>query len=116
MTPPSQTVAAMPARDVTFADDKIAVRETFHVLTDKIDNADKFVADGHRHGDRFCAQASQLYMWTSVPQIDVFVTRMSTSSVPTLGIGTSLSHNPGSARLFTTACIVFCTRKKLSES
>ena len=53
MTPPGQTIAAMPARDVTFAYDKIAARETFHVLTDKIDNADKFVADGHRHGDRF---------------------------------------------------------------
>src|SRR5437899_1064872 len=64
----------------------------------------------------FCAQASQLYMWTSVPQIDVFVTRMRTSSVPTLGTGTSSSHSPGSARLFTTACIVFCTRKKLGES
>src|SRR5439155_15574876 len=64
----------------------------------------------------FCAQACQLYMCTSVPQIDGFVTWMSTSSTPTVRTGTSSSHSPGSARLFTTACIVFCTRKKLGES
>src|SRR5437660_9913316 len=55
-------------------------------------------------------------MWTSVPQMDVFTTRMSTSSLSTLGTGTSSSQSPGSARLFTTACIVFCTRKKLGEA
>src|SRR2546422_1331066 len=64
----------------------------------------------------FCAQASQLKMWTSVPQMDVFTTRMSTSSLSTLGTGTSSSQSPSSARFFTTARIVFCTRKKLSSA
>src|SRR5436190_1134703 len=41
---------------------------------------------------------------------------MATSSLSTLGTGTSSSQSPGSARLFTTACIVFCTRKKLGEA
>jgi hypothetical protein len=43
----------MSARDVTLADNEIAAREPFHVIADKIDNADKFVADRHRHRDRF---------------------------------------------------------------
>src|SRR5437868_4040105 len=62
----------------------------------------------------FCAQASQLYIWTSVPQMDVFRTRISTSSSRTSGIGTSSSQSPGSARLFTTAFIIFCTAKNLA--
>ena len=45
----------------------------------------------------FWAQASQLYMCTSVPQIDVLRTRMRTSSPPTSGTGTSSSQSPGSA-------------------
>src|SRR5207249_11925583 len=57
----------------------------------------------------FWAQASQLYICTSVPQMDVLRTRMRTSSPATSGTGTFSSHNPGSAFAFTTACIVFCT-------
>src|SRR5438105_14686263 len=53
-------------------------------------------------------------MCTSVPQIDAFNTRMSTSSPPTFGTGTSSSQRPGSGLAFTTAFIVFCTGKKLS--
>jgi hypothetical protein len=55
----------MPARDVTLADNKIAAREPFHVIADKIDNADKFVADCHGHRDRF--------LRPGVPVIDVDV-------------------------------------------
>src|SRR5207253_8704881 len=46
--------------------------------------------------------------------IDAFNTRMSTSSPPTFGTGTSSSQRPGSGLAFTTAFIVFCTGKKLS--
>src|SRR5439155_27317709 len=48
-------------------------------------------------------------MCTSVPQIDAFNTRMSTSSSLTFGTGTSSSQSPGSALAFTTAFIVFNT-------
>src|SRR5881398_4275930 len=48
-------------------------------------------------------------MCTSVPQIDAFNTRMSTSSSLTFGTGTSSSQRPGSALAFTTAFIVFNT-------
>src|SRR5207237_2543173 len=54
-------------------------------------------------------------MCTSVPQIEVFLIRMSTSSPPTSGTGTSSSQRPGSALLLTSACIVFCTSKKLGK-
>src|SRR5437588_10167848 len=57
----------------------------------------------------FWAQASQLYICTSVPQMEVLRTRTRTSSPATSGTGTCSSHNPGSAFAFTTACIVFCT-------
>src|SRR5207302_9949272 len=53
-------------------------------------------------------------MCTSVPQIDAFNTRISTSSPLTFGTGTSSSQRPGSGLAFTTAFIVFCTGKKLS--
>src|SRR5258708_18405053 len=52
MTSASETIAAMSARDVPFADDEIAFRKTFHVIAGKIDNSNKFVSDGHRHGNR----------------------------------------------------------------
>src|SRR5207248_11800075 len=58
----------------------------------------------------FCAQASQLYICTSVPQMEVLRTRIRTSSPSTSGTGTCSSHKPGSGLAFTTACIVFCTR------
>src|SRR6266403_3793005 len=53
-------------------------------------------------------------MCTSVPQIDAFNTRISTSSPVTFGTGTSSSQRPGSGLAFTTAFIIFCTGKKLS--
>src|SRR5207249_5393689 len=65
MATAGETIAAMSASDVAFADDEIARRETLHVIANKIDNASKFVPDGHRHGDRF--------LRPSVPVIDVYV-------------------------------------------
>jgi hypothetical protein len=53
VTPPGEAIPAMPARNVTLADDEIAAREPFHVITDTIDNSNKFVADGHRYWNRF---------------------------------------------------------------
>src|SRR5438046_10669961 len=52
MTTTGETITAMPASDVAFADDKIALGKSFYVIAGNIDNPDKFVADGHRHGNR----------------------------------------------------------------
>src|ERR1041385_6166680 len=52
MTAPGQAVAAMSTSDVSLAHDEIALRKSFHVIADLIDNADKLVADRHRHRDR----------------------------------------------------------------
>src|SRR4051794_12251456 len=60
-----------------------------------------------------CAQLSQRSMWTSVPQIPVRRTRIRTSLMPCSGSGTSSSHRPGSARLFTRARIL--EREDMSE-
>src|SRR5260370_42484369 len=59
----------------------------------------------------FCAQASQLYICTSVPQMAVFRTRIRSSSPTTSGTGTCSSHSPGSAFAFTTDAIAFCTEQ-----
>ena len=53
MTPASETIAAMSASDVTFADDEIAFGKTFDVIANEINHADELVADSHRDGDRF---------------------------------------------------------------
>ena len=49
MTAAGETIAAMSAGDVALAGDEIAFGESFNVITDAIDHADKLVADGHRH-------------------------------------------------------------------
>jgi phosphatidate cytidylyltransferase len=51
MAAASQTIAAMPAGDVTFADNEIAFGKTFHEIADAFDDADELVPDGHRDGD-----------------------------------------------------------------
>src|SRR5436190_23805312 len=53
MPAPGETVAAMPACDVTFDRDEVAFGESLHVITDPLDHADELVADGHRNGNRF---------------------------------------------------------------
>ena len=53
MTPASETIPAMSASDVTFANNKIAFAKTFHMIADAIDHSDKLVANSHRHRDRF---------------------------------------------------------------
>src|ERR1700738_720530 len=59
-----QTIPAMPAGDVTFADDEVAFGKTFHVVPDKIDNSNKFMTDGHRHGDRLLGpRVPVIYMY-----------------------------------------------------
>ena len=65
MTPSGQAIAAMSAGDVTLADDQIAAGETFYVIADAIDNADKLVADRHRHRNRF--------LRPGIPVVDVHV-------------------------------------------
>src|SRR5215831_17493513 len=45
-------------------------------------------------------------MCKSVPQTPVLSTRISTSSLPTAGTGTSSSQRPGSARALTSAFIL----------
>src|SRR3954463_2260792 len=46
-------------------------------------------------------------MWTSVPQIDVFLTRIRTSLMPGVGTETSVNCNPGPARSLAMARIFF---------
>ena len=53
MTPAGETIAAMSADDVAFAGDEIARRKTLHAIADAFDHADEFMADDHRHRDRF---------------------------------------------------------------
>jgi hypothetical protein len=53
MTPAGKTITAMSTRDVTFADNEIAGRESFHVIAGMIDDTDKFMTDRHRHWNRF---------------------------------------------------------------
>ena len=53
MPPARQTIAAMPAGDVTFADDEIALGESAHIAADAINFADELVPDRHRDRDRF---------------------------------------------------------------
>ena len=55
----------------------------------------------------FCAQASQLKMCMSVPQIAVFAISMSTSFGPTLGSAISSSQMPGFACCLTSAFMRF---------
>src|ERR1700722_7378215 len=54
----------------------------------------------------FCAQASHTSICTSVPQIPVRNTLISTSLIPIRGNGTSSSQRPGLASFFTRASIV----------
>ncbi len=56
------------------------------------------------------AQASHASMCTSVPQMPVRKTLMSTSLIPIRGTGTSSSHRPGLASFFTRASIVSIVR------
>jgi hypothetical protein len=65
VTPSGQAISTMPACDVTFADNEVAAREAFHLITDQIDNSHKFVADGHGYRNRF--------LRPRVPVIDMHV-------------------------------------------
>src|SRR5256886_7435863 len=64
-SPPGQAIPTMSTGDVSLAHYEIAAREAFHVIADSINDADKLVADRHRHRDRL--------LRPSVPVIDVHV-------------------------------------------
>ncbi len=65
MPPSGEAIPTMPAGDVTLADDEIAAGEPFYVIAHAIDNADKLMADDHRHRNRF--------LRPRVPVVDVHV-------------------------------------------
>ena len=87
-------------------------RKAFHVIADALDDADKFMPDDHRHRNGF--------LRPGVPVVDVnvgaadrvFFIRISTSSPPTSGTGTSSSHRPGS-RLPSPAPASFSARREI---
>ena len=110
MTPAGQTISAMPANDVAFAVTRSPGCKTADCDPDLIDYADEFVADDHRHRNRF--------LRPRIPVVNVNIGAADRSLVnrgserrrwPTSGTGTSSSQRPGSARLFTSACIVLLT-------
>ena len=57
-------------------------------------------------GSVFCAQSSQFQIWQSVPQIAVFLMRISTSFGPTSGFATSVRVRPGARSSLAMAFIV----------
>ena len=63
VTAASETIPAMPAGDVTFPHNEIALRKPAHICSNRRDLADEFVADDHRNGN--CASRP------FVPFIDV---------------------------------------------
>src|SRR5262249_51846301 len=97
MPPSGETISTMPAGDVTFGYNQIALGKTSDVIANPIHNPHKFMTNYHRHRNRFLCPC--------VPVIDVhvraadgcFKTRMSTSLPPTFGTGTCSSQRPGSA-------------------
>jgi hypothetical protein len=63
MTPARQTIATMPASDVAFHGDEIALGESFDVIAHPMDHTDEFMADRHWHRNRF--------LCPGVPVVDV---------------------------------------------
>ena len=53
VTATSETISTMPAGDVTFADDEIALSKTTHIRSGPCNFPDEFVTNRHRHWDRF---------------------------------------------------------------
>ena len=51
VTATGETIPAMPAGNVAFADDEVAFGETFHKVANAIDHANELVTDGHGDGD-----------------------------------------------------------------
>src|SRR5437870_6573723 len=65
MPPSGEAIPTMPAGDVTLGNDEIAAGEPFYVLAHAIDNADKLMANDHRHRNRF--------LRPGIPVVDVHV-------------------------------------------
>ena len=109
MAAPGQAVAAMTAGDVAFHRDEVAGGEAFHVGADLVNDPDEFVTDGHRHGDGLLGPGVPvIYMYVG-PADGRLEDADEDLSPSTSGTGTSSESRPGSARLLTTAFIVFCT-------
>src|SRR5882757_4996725 len=53
MPPSREAIPTMPTGDVPFGDDEIAASKTFDVVPHAIHNADKLMANDHRHRNRF---------------------------------------------------------------
>src|SRR6267154_818493 len=53
MPPSSEAIPTMPTSDVPFGNDEIAASKTFDVVPHAIHNADKLMANDHRHRNRF---------------------------------------------------------------
>src|SRR5215470_10554063 len=53
MTPSRQAIATMSTSDVALAYHEIALCKSLHMIAHIIDNADKLMADCHRHRNRF---------------------------------------------------------------
>src|SRR4030095_3762623 len=53
MAAPSEAIATMSTRDVTLAAHQVSFCKTFDVTTYTIDNANKLMANGHRHWNGF---------------------------------------------------------------
>ena len=111
VAPAGHAVAAAAAHEVALAADEVAGREAGDVRRRPRRRRRRTRARSRaRPGSSSAAQASQLEMCRSVPQIPVRSTRISTSLIPISGSGTSWSHSPGSAWAFTSARIRAATR------
>ena len=53
VAPTGKTIPAVPASNMAFADDQIAFAKATHICSNRGDLADEFMADGHRHRNRF---------------------------------------------------------------
>jgi hypothetical protein len=62
---PGEAIATMSTGDVTLADDQVAFCKTFDVIAYAINNADKLMADYHRHRNRF--------LRPNVPVVDMHI-------------------------------------------
>ena len=111
MPPASQTIAAVSTGDVSLAHHEIAAHKSFHVVTDSINDAGKLVTDGHRHWNGFLRPV--------VPVVDVHVgtadRRLQHPDQHVIAADlwnrNILEPETRLALAFTTAFIIFCTRK-----
>ncbi len=90
----STAVAADSAHHVAFAGDLVPYLDVTDILTDFHYFAIELVAGYERRFDDALRPASQLWMWRSVPQIPVVITRILTSPGARLGLWTFDEFEP----------------------